>query len=994
MNDPRKNLELSRALKRALLAVRKSVRKFGSIELPGLFDVACGTRDSLLFLIAIFLEIYGLYNLRLVGDIQLMAAAGLFALDIVAGLMWHCGQSRRTELANRLAVTTDPAERAALKAAYPMSFTFVRLVGLLAIVGLAGFKMLTFISFAGGDTPLGVVLLIAVTYAVVGVIHVLISGYFLALAVFQIARLIEQLRNLRHKPFKDAPNYVKGHRHHVFESKVELQNTALGKHSLGLVRVKNGAFVYDLATWGILLDSELAELILQQPLHQQRAIVGDEGLRAQMEILESDPVVEPSGNDSKPLAPKNSIVLREVSSIAALVLTCGLISCADRKPSADTLDRVPVTVFVGEPKGMEELRAFLLGLLPEHPMVTDEGRRLAIPALTVVTPGIGGEAVVTVVDARAEATWLDQVWGRQPEPAEHLKELKERVMGLNPAPLVAPPTAPSPPYETTLIEQIEIAASESGDTIQPLVVYWKQDEKIAPDEVESARPEGVVLKTSAEWIEFLATTLSKGIQPIYIVFDDETGESQPVPNNPVEKSEAEAIEMPQPKKPVPPVRRLFTVKGTPGTRGAVVKTVEGYLRREGLSSVVIQNDDSGDGVTVRGIDHDNSILEIRIEPGEIDAGGGIDLQCDVAMGVAGENSGLDGTWNEHVLGITPVVIGVHPVNSLREVTFEQVTGILSGAVTDWRQLAVGHGPMRVLFPEGEEGSKMEALFRRRLNGLQDMANVQRLPAGEIGAAIRSDASAIGFLPMNRAGASIQVLRIAADELAPSIAPDASAVARDDYPFSQLSCLYTRNGKDRHQDQQAAASRYVRYATLDPEGQALVAEAGLFSQQLRFQPWEERLLIMRRGTDGVAQSEERRLRELVGDGAEQASITLRFGFNETELNARSQANLERLAQLLKSSEYAGSRLILIGFSDGVGSETSCQIISQSRAEAVGRQMEIQFGLTAEVAVGFGKLLPVDTNLTEEGRAKNRRVEVWLKRQDNIVSQSHQHPDPEE
>jgi len=37
-----------------------------------------------------------------------------------------------------------------------------------------------------------------------------------------------------------------------------------------------------------------------------------------------------------------------------------------------------------------------------------------------------------------------------------------------------------------------------------------------------------------------------------------------------------------------------------------------------------------------------------------------------------------------------------------------------------------------------------------------------------------------------------------------------------------------------------------------------------------------------------------------------------------------------------------------------------------------------GLTPLVVTGFGDSIPVASSLTEEGKEKNRRVELWLKK----------------
>jgi OOP family OmpA-OmpF porin len=65
----------------------------------------------------------------------------------------------------------------------------------------------------------------------------------------------------------------------------------------------------------------------------------------------------------------------------------------------------------------------------------------------------------------------------------------------------------------------------------------------------------------------------------------------------------------------------------------------------------------------------------------------------------------------------------------------------------------------------------------------------------------------------------------------------------------------------------------------------------------------------------------------------------------------------------------------GHADSRGSDEHNMKLSQARAESV-RDYLISQGVPAEqlTAMGYGETMPIGDNNTEEGRAKNRRVEL--------------------
>lgn len=104
--------------------------------------------------------------------------------------------------------------------------------------------------------------------------------------------------------------------------------------------------------------------------------------------------------------------------------------------------------------------------------------------------------------------------------------------------------------------------------------------------------------------------------------------------------------------------------------------------------------------------------------------------------------------------------------------------------------------------------------------------------------------------------------------------------------------------------------------------------------------------------------------------------LSFQTGRTALSDGPYASLEALARYLAARP--GARLALVGHTDAVGGLDGNITLSQARAGAVLRRLVERHGVDPEqlTARGIGYLAPRDSNLTEAGRARNRRVEAVL------------------
>ncbi len=101
----------------------------------------------------------------------------------------------------------------------------------------------------------------------------------------------------------------------------------------------------------------------------------------------------------------------------------------------------------------------------------------------------------------------------------------------------------------------------------------------------------------------------------------------------------------------------------------------------------------------------------------------------------------------------------------------------------------------------------------------------------------------------------------------------------------------------------------------------------------------------------------------------------FDTNSYQLNSSIYNTLNGVASILV--EYPDTSLVIEGHTDSTGSNTTNQVLSERRAEAV-RSYLVSQGVAAGRAIsrGLGERVPLCTNSTSAGRACNRRVEIQI------------------
>ena len=311
---------------------------------------------------------------------------------------------------------------------------------------------------------------------------------------------------------------------------------------------------------------------------------------------------------------------------------------------------------------------------------------------------------------------------------------------------------------------------------------------------------------------------------------------------------------------------------------------------------------------------------------------------------------------EQVIAIDGLAIILNPRNPLGTLNTAQLAQIFSGEVSTWEQLGGIGGQIHLYARDDQSGTYdtfKELVLSRRGKSLDGSA--KRFESSEqLSDAVSHDPQGIGFigLPYVRQAKAVAIV----DGDSQPMLPLNSLIATEDYPLSRRLFFYLPPVA-----QNPWAKALVDFAQ-SSKGQAIVAANGFIAQQVQAMAVEPRAPM-----PGDYQAIARQ--------AQRLTVNFRFEEGSASLDNKARQDLMRVVAYIKSHGKLDKQVTLVGFGDAKSDAQRAALLSKLRAMAVRREL-VKSGVVLRDIRGFGAQMPVASNTADEGRIKNRRVEVWV------------------
>lgn len=126
-------------------------------------------------------------------------------------------------------------------------------------------------------------------------------------------------------------------------------------------------------------------------------------------------------------------------------------------------------------------------------------------------------------------------------------------------------------------------------------------------------------------------------------------------------------------------------------------------------------------------------------------------------------------------------------------------------------------------------------------------------------------------------------------------------------------------------------------------------------------------------------------ERVGEGIQvifDDKSGVNFAFDSADLTAEAKDNLDKIAEVFL--EFPDTELMVEGHTDSTGNADYNMKLSENRAKAVAAYLQAQGVAASRMSVkGYGETAPRFENDTKEGQAKNRRVEIGVSANQEMI-----------
>jgi phosphate transport system substrate-binding protein len=328
--------------------------------------------------------------------------------------------------------------------------------------------------------------------------------------------------------------------------------------------------------------------------------------------------------------------------------------------------------------------------------------------------------------------------------------------------------------------------------------------------------------------------------------------------------------------------------------------------------------------------------------------------------------------------VESVVVITHPSNPVAELTVNELRGIFSGRITNWSELGGADRDINVVTHASGTASNdyfMGYLFGNKTPNFlpaaiaedsQNASNVvylDRNAIGYVGHAFLRGAHAVSLV--NECGIATRA--------------DAFSAKTEEYALSRRMYLYNRS------DNLDAQSQALLDFAISEAADGVIGKSGFIdlgitsrsqgSDSERAQTLEAAVAAYDAGYESEVMEEM--LAEM--GKYDRLSSTFRFRTGSSRIDERGRLDMQRLIDHLEDAP-SGTQVKFVGFTDSDGAFDANRRLSFGRASAVLKEVnKIAGDRLAHVnmqTTGFGEIAPSACNVSDRGKAINRRVEVWI------------------
>lgn len=318
---------------------------------------------------------------------------------------------------------------------------------------------------------------------------------------------------------------------------------------------------------------------------------------------------------------------------------------------------------------------------------------------------------------------------------------------------------------------------------------------------------------------------------------------------------------------------------------------------------------------------------------------------------------MESPSSEHVLALDGIAVIVNRSNPVAKLTRDEIKKIFTGEISDWSKVSDEMSGSIAVYARDDKSGTYDSFKELVLKDGKLVGSAKRFEdSSELSDKVAKDPKGIGFIGLPYIK-NAKALAVSEGDAAP-LMPTALTVAAEDYLLSRRLFLYTPPNSEN-----ALVTKFIDFA-LGEKGQELVKKE-------KFVAVADKPEKM----DTAKMDAPEEYKDLV-EGAEKFPLNFRFRPGSKQLDNKALQNMDFVVEYLAESKNRNKKIILVGFADNKGGADVNARVSKDRAQAVKTEL-VQRGVKSEITPeGFGSANPVASNDTEDGREKNRRVEIWL------------------